>query len=409
MLPLFLCEVIMIDFDRFWMKGNSPYEDESAGAEGEVPRGVTAQEILSWEREYGVTLPEPIRTALSRRNGGFVRNAPIAVLPLDQIVPVDDDFWEHTEIEEEEAPDHGLLFAFGYETEGGTFLMNFNARGPGGPPNVYIDHHGESTYLVNETIGGLFDAALRSSDGPSVDWSEAEASPDLIARETIDMSQVYGGKPASKEQILARRGEALILFTRQLSPAGETLTRTTLPLPLDAGWAEVRPRARATFALHLQPTESAGIIRVESETNDKGGWKNSSNQGVPIYVTFDSTDRDRLQSLRTKLFGTEDSDRAQTIQDRQIALQKMLDTLPPQQRTAAILQAVQAHKEETDRQFAAQFGDLGIVPPELSDTAELLRLKLDQMERALQRTAANPLDPEILRRMQGYPREPDTE
>ena len=79
-----------------------------------------------------MTLPEPIRTALGIRNGGSVRNTSIDVLPLDQIVPVDDDFWRRTEIDEDEAPDHALMFVFGHENEvGGTFLMNFNADGPG--------------------------------------------------------------------------------------------------------------------------------------------------------------------------------------------------------------------------------------------------------------------------------------
>ncbi|MCA1685225.1 MAG: SMI1/KNR4 family protein, partial [Planctomycetia bacterium] len=95
----------MIDFDRFWNEGNSPYPDDEAGPD-EVPPCATDDEILAWEREHGVTLPEPLRTALGRRNGGYVRNAPVEVLPIEQIVPVDDDFWEWTEIAEDEAPDH---------------------------------------------------------------------------------------------------------------------------------------------------------------------------------------------------------------------------------------------------------------------------------------------------------------
>ncbi|HEY2156001.1 MAG TPA: SMI1/KNR4 family protein, partial [Isosphaeraceae bacterium] len=201
----------MIDFDRFWMDRPDPYADEDAD-ETEVPRGVTAEEIRAWEEEHRVTLPEPIRTALGRRNGGSVRNTSIEIRPLDQILPVDDDFWEWTEIDEDEAPDHALMFVFGDEAESGaTILMNFNARGPEGPPSVYFDHHGESTYLVNETIAGFFEAQLAASDGPGVNWSEAEASRDVLARETIDLSSMHAGRPASKEQILAREGEALIL------------------------------------------------------------------------------------------------------------------------------------------------------------------------------------------------------
>jgi hypothetical protein len=405
----------MIDFARFWMEGNSPYEDEGPGAtDTEVPPGVTAEEIREWEREYGVTLPEPLRTALGLRNGGFVRNTAIEVLPLDQIVPVADDFWEYTEIEEDEAPDRSLLFIFGNEMQGGaTFLMNFNARGPEGAPSVYLDYHGESTYLVHDAIGDLFEAELASSAEPGVDWSEAESGLPVLARETIDLSSSYGGRSASEEQVLARQDEALILFTRLRSPDGEVLTRTTLPLPLDAGWAEVRPYRPApiaTFALHLQPAESDGIVETRSERNDDGRWKNSTGRGVPIYVTFESTDRDRLQSLRGQLLGTEGAARAQAKQDRQAALAEMLDGLPPEQRTAALLQAALTMKEETDRRFVAEFGDRGPVPPALAEAAEAMRLKLEQMaEQVRRKAAANPPDPETLRRIEGYLRDPDAE
>jgi len=404
----------MIDFDRFWSKGQGPYGDEDGspgGADATPPPGVTPEAIRGWERRHGVTLPEPIRTALGRRNGGWVRNTEIEILPLEQIEPVDDEFWDYTEIEEDEAPDHRLLFAFGGSGTGGTYLLNFNANGAGGPPSVSIDYHGESTHFVSDTIGAFFDEALASSPEPSVDWSEAEGRLPVVARETIDLSAMYDGRPASEDQILARDGEALVLFTRQRSPDGETLTRTTLPPPLVAGVAEVRPyrpAPLATFALHLQPCESEGIVEERSETNDDGRWKNSTAHGVPVYVTFESTDRARLQALRAQLVGTEAAARAQARQDRQAELQETLDGLPPEQRTAALLQSALAMKAETDRRFAARFGDLGPVPPELAGAAEAMRRKLEEMAaRVRQKVAANPPDPETLRRIQGLLRDQD--
>lgn len=409
--PLSLCEVTMIDFDRFWRTGNSPYEDET---EAKVPRGVTEEEILEWEEGTGVTLPEPLRTALSLRNGGFVRNAPIEILALGEMVPLDDDFWKFTELDLDEAPDHDLVLLFGSETEtGATLLMNFNAQGPGGAPSVYFDHHGESTYLVGDTIAGFFEEQLASAAEPSVEWSEAETIPSVIARETIDLSTLYDGRPASEEQVLARGDDALILFTRQRTPDGETLTRTTLPLPLDAGWAQIapyRPAPIATFALQLQPVENDGMVEEQSAMNEDRRWKNSTSRGVPIYVMFESTDRDRLQALRTQILGNEGAARAQAKQGRQAAFQQTLEGLPPEQRTAALFQAAMNMKEETDRQFAAQFGDLGPMPPELAAAAEAIRLRIEKMtEQVRQKTAANPPDPETLRRIEGYLRDPDAE
>jgi hypothetical protein len=399
----------MIDFERFWVEGNLPsgYEDEIED-DAEVPPGVGAEEFVAWQREHGVTMPEPIRTALGLRNGGFVRNASIAILPLDQIVPVDDDFWRLTELVEDEAPDHGLMFVFGSEIQSGaTFLMNFNAHGPEGPPSVYIDHHGESTYLVNDTIGGYFEAELASDAEPSVDWSEAEGRLSIIASETIDLSDEDEDVPASLEQILAREGESLILFTRRRSPEGESLTRTTLPLPLDAGLAEIQPHPAASM-LHLQPETSEGIVEACSERNDDGRWKNSTSRGVPVYVTFESTDRDRLLALRTRLLGVEGAARARAKEDRQAALTETLGTLTPDQRTAAMMQAALKLKEENERKFAAEFGDPDTMPPELADAAAAIRRRFEAMaDLVRQRIAANPPDPETLRQIEGYLRDPD--
>ena len=126
--------------------------------------------------------------------------------------------------------------------------------------------------------------------------------------------------------------------------------------------------------------------------------------GTPIYVTFESTDRDRLQSLRTKLFGNEAAAGLEAKEDRQADLKKSLDGLPPDQRTAALLQAAMAMKQEIDRQFAAQFGDLvGSVPPEMAAAAEAIRLKTEEMAKKVQqKSAANPVDPETVKTMQEY-------
>ncbi len=355
-------------------------------------------------------MPEPIRTALGLRNGGCVRNTSIEVLPLAAIVPADDDFWDHTDIDEDEVPEHNLMFAFGSENESsGTLFMNFNANGPEGAPSVYIDYHGESSSLLNETIAGFFDNQLAASPGPSVDWSETEAKRGItvIARETIDLSALYKGKPASEDQVLARVDDALVLFTRASLPGGTTLTRTTIPLPLEEAVAEIephRPAPLSTFILLLEPTDTDGIIHEESATDKDGLWKNSTQEGTPVYVTFESTDRGRLESLRAQLFGAEAAAGLEAKEVRQADLKKSLDGLPPDQRTAALLQAAMAMKQETDAQFAAQYPDLaGSVPPAAAAAAEAIRLRMEEMaKRVQQKSAANPVDPGTLKKMQEY-------
>lgn len=402
----------MIDFERFWMEGgrdDDEFEEEECVDEDELdaeaPPGVSEKQIAAWEKTHRVKLPEVLRQALAVQNGGSVRNTSIDVLPLEQIEPIDEEFWEWAAFEdEEEAPDHELVFAFGEESEtGATLLMNFNTRGPKGEPSVYFDHHGESTDLQNDTLSGFFEAMLASAETPSVDWSEIERLK-VVARESIDLSPIFN-RPASLEQVLAREDEDfLLLFTHERSSEGETLSRTTLPLPLDASWAEVssyRPAPCATYKLHLQPDETDDIVEQQSEKTGDGRWKNSTMHGAPIYVTFESTDRARLEALRQELFGAAGAARAQAKQDRQAEFEQTLDTLTPDQRIAAMMRVALAMKDKMDLQFGG-LSDTSGMPPALAEAAKAMQKKMQQMvEKAQEQIAAHPVDAETMRQLEG--------
>lgn len=403
----------MIDFQRFWMDGGRDDDDliddeeiEGDELESETPPGASERQIAAWEKKHRVQLPEVLRKALAVQNGGSVRNTSLEILPLEQMAPVDEDFWEWAAFDEEEqAPDHELVFVFGEELEtGATALMNFNARGAKGEPSVYFDYHGESTDLQNDALTGFFAELLVTSDAPSVDWSETERL-DVVARESIKAASNRHGEPASLDQILAREGESLVLFTREQSSEGECLTRTTLPLPLDASWAEVRehrPAPIATFGLHLQPEESDGIVEQESQTTDEGRWKNSTCRGAPIYVTFESADRSRLEALRKELLGVEGAERAQARQDRQVQIEQTLEALAPEQRAAAMMRVALAMKDKLDLQFGAGLGDTSGMPPALAEAAKAMQKKMQQLvEKAQEQIDAHPVDAETMRRLEG--------
>ncbi|HUY89063.1 MAG TPA: SMI1/KNR4 family protein [Pirellulales bacterium] len=416
----------MIDFQRFWMDGGREYDDleddedfDEEAADAEAPPGVSENQIAAWEKKQGVKLPELLRTALGLRNGGCVRNTSIEVLPLEQMQPVDEDFWEWAlfDDDEEEAPDRELVFVFGEETEfGARVIMNFNARGPKGEPSVYFDYHGESTDLQNDTLSGFFKAMLASSETPSVDWSQTEQL-EIVARESIKVAGNYKGQPASLDQVLVRDDDLLVLFTRERSSEGECLTRTMLPLPLDSSWAEVKPYRPAlipTFGLHLQPEEIHDIVQQQSEENEDGRWKNTTDRGAPIYVTFESTDRGRLEALRKELLGAHGAARAQAKQERQEQFEQTLDTLSPEQRTAALMRVALAMKDKMERELGAGLGaglgDTSGMPPELAKAAEAMQKKMQQMvEQAQQKIAAHPVDAETMRQLEGMLDELDDE
>ncbi|HVV99064.1 MAG TPA: SMI1/KNR4 family protein [Planctomycetaceae bacterium] len=393
----------MVDFERFWAAGvpdGDPDDEFDDFEEPEIRPGVDAEAIREWEEEHGVTLPALLRTALAIQNGGDVRNARLQILPLEEIVPIDEDFWEWTELDESEAPDQDLMFVFGEETEvGGTYLLNFNAKGPAGEPSVYLDFHGESTYRMADSLQDLLNQLLASSAAPSVDWSEIEDLP-VLARETIDISPIHRGKPASVDQVLVRDGgDALVLFTRERSPQGETLTRTRLPLPLDSNWAQIdphRPAPIGTFGLHLHPEESDEIVSQESHTDADGRWKNTTDHGVPIYVMFESTNRDKLVSLRKQLLGDKAAANAQAKQDRQGELQRTLDALSPAERMSAMLQSALQMKAELDRECEDEGITAAGMPPELAQAAEAMQRKMQElMQRAQEKIAEHPPSPEV--------------
>lgn len=253
---------------------------------------------------------------------------------------------------------------------------------------------------------------LESADQPSVDWQEMKRTgAPVIAHETIDLSALHRRKPATLDQILARVGEALILVTREQSPKGTILIRTTLPLPLDEGQSIVgpcRPAPAATFGLMLHPNDANGIVYERSEKKVYGCWKNSRQEGAPHYVRYESVDRDRLRCLRTEVLGAQAAGRAEAAEGRQAELKDLLDRLSPDQRAAALTQAAMALKQETDRQFAAAFADLGDAPPEITGIAEAIQRKMEATAQQVKQksAAAEPADPEALRRIEELLRDP---
>jgi hypothetical protein len=282
----------MMDFDQFW------------GDNGEsAAPGVSEQQLRAWEERYQVALPAALRWALRRRDGGHVCGAEVQILPLGEIQPADE---ESLSFDEDADRDLALVFRFGRGREsGGDYLMDYNARGPESP-SVYIHYNdGTGATLLEESFDGFLEQLVAASPGPHVDWSETERSQDVVARETVDLTAFYR-TAAHLEQVLVRRGNSLVLYSRQVSPDGEALAKTALPLPTHGALVMVvrmRPAPNSTFGLHLQPEDNGGIVRLESRRKGTDQWVNTATQGAPVYVRFESADRDRLEAIRARVLG----------------------------------------------------------------------------------------------------------
>jgi hypothetical protein len=357
----------VIDIERFWAEPGIPgmSRDEAEaqlrqmgawleslpGASGkfdisQVPGmtarpGVTEEQINDWERAHRVRLPDVLHQALARQNGGFVRETRFQILSLEEFQNPDAEFWEWASYKEDEVPDRGAVYRFAEDEFGGSYFLNYGTDRANLDPGVLVHHHDPGDLRVRaKSVVKFFDRMLATSDGPSVDWSEI-ATLQVIARESIDLSPIHGGRPANKEQVLGRKDGALILLAHEQAPSGESYSRTALPEPLDAQAARLqphRPDPAATFGLTLQPDNTDGILAVESERTSDGRWKNSTSHGVPVCVMFESADRSQLEALRRELFGKAAAERAHALEESQAKLQSQLESASPQERQAAILQ-----------------------------------------------------------------------
>jgi hypothetical protein len=374
-----------------------PSSEESAQDPGP---GVTQEQIDTWERERGVRLPDVLRQALSRQNGGYVYDTQISVLPLAKISCPDEEFWEFASYEEEDAPDHQLVLQFGSDEEfDASFFLNFNARGPKDEPSVLV-YHGDPGDLARHTdsVTKFFDRKLKTFDAPSVDWSET-ASQDVLARETIDLSGMYAGKAAEREQVLVRQSGAYVIYCHEKTPEGERLTKTTLPEPLeqsDHGPGMIqRQLAQGKHELHLQPRNFDGIVELRSERTREGRWKNYTTRGAPICVLFESHDRGRLEALQRTLFGDKAAKRALAQEQRKEELQERLEALTPEEHQAAAMTMFDQMKE---RLFPGGRPKVENLPTELAAIQKVLDQKMHEIEqRVKEKMRDHPVDPKISR------------
>lgn len=390
----------MIDFDRFW-------EDE----EGHAASGAGEQHVGAWEAQHQVALPPSLRSALRRRDGGLVRGTEVEILPLGQIQPADE---EYLRFDEDPHRDLALVFRFGLDTEsGGDYLMDYNAGGPSESPSVYIHYNdGTGATLIDESFDDFIENLVAGSPPPDVDWSEAERARDVAARETVDLTAFHGAA-AHLEQVLVRQGNALVLYAREVSPDGETRVKTTLPLPIHGALImvqQMRPAPNPTFGLHLQPEDHEGIVRLESTQMGDDAWVNTATQGAPVYVRFESADRDRLETIRGLLLGGAGARPAAGEGQSPDVSTAGLDVVSRVDPAIELLRMTMELKAEATRRFASPPGDSHPPSSAQRDLAALLRQQMNEaLERAGIRVPGFPPGAESKKGNEGAPPLPDGE
>jgi len=395
----------MIDYERLW--------DDRWGEQ--VMKAPLDQAILALcEAKYGVKFPPSLVETYRRHNGGVLRecDSPEYLMPLSAddtadfgqcIRPVTSYkerrevvFEDQLEWIEEEYGDPALIFPL-YTDGHFVYALNFNERGREGEPSiVYIDFECCNNEDVAESFGQWIESLQARDNEPLVDWEESGYCGTLIARETLDVEHPSGETQHIK-QMLCQDGDELVLFTRTSGPGeAEELSKVTLPRDFDVDWATIwpsRPESCRTYVLHLQPRDFDDIRWVTSKQTGDGKWKNEESERVPVYCTFESKDRAKLEKLRAKLMKGK-------VPKSVIAEEKMQEQyegMSDDERSAAFAHQLLAGIRDMDQKFAEENRDLSPVPDELRLAVENIELAKKRMLEDLERrTHDRPVDPEFM-------------
>ena len=124
----------MINFDEFWAPAKWP-----PGIRKKIRSGVLREDIETWERKRGVRLPDVLRSALAKQNGGYLFESQIEILPLQRICKPGELFWSQLNYKRSEVPKTRLLLRFGDDySEDCAYYLNYNGARARAEPSVFV-------------------------------------------------------------------------------------------------------------------------------------------------------------------------------------------------------------------------------------------------------------------------------
>jgi hypothetical protein len=288
--------------------------------------GLAVGQIRKWETKHGVLLPEFLREALCRQNGGLLRHSDVRVNALEAFKLPDEDFWKYASYRKKLFRDAAKVFFFAEGECDRMLLLNFNENGPRGEPTVWSYYSDPGDVVrVSRTVKDFFGHEIAVDAKPKVNWSETEELSPILHQETIELP-LNRRVVSRRTHVLGRLDGRLVHFLREVEAKEERLVRTLIPEPLDPEWASIDATGptgqRGPFEYQLQPVDSKGMQAVESVLKAGGCWKNAASGGV--WVGVESASESKLQALRAKLLGKAAAGRALKEDQSQSALMRRL-------------------------------------------------------------------------------------
>jgi SMI1 / KNR4 family (SUKH-1) len=271
------------------------------------PRGVGMGEIESWEQRSKVPLPDLLRQSLLIQNGGKIRYSQVVVKALEDITPMNQEFWNDAWCDEDEFPDKQLVFAFGESEEGEPLLLlNYNRQGrrrTRNMPAVYSYTHDPGEVVkVAESFEEFLASQIEVSNEPGFMWPESANLDGILFHERI-LQQGQGGW-VEHETIVQKVPGSIRVYCRETAAkedqhSGEELLRIDLRHPLKESAATIWSGGEVHF-LTLESAAEEESSAVRSVKMADGKWKNQSEEP---HCDVQSTEKEKLRSLRASLFG----------------------------------------------------------------------------------------------------------
>lgn len=234
---------------------------------------------------------------------------------------------------------------------------------------------------------------------PSVDWGEI-GSLEALARHSIEAPRLFG-RTEAVETVLCANGDQLLLF-RKWQRSG-AMQRVGFARRLDAPQMRITefPQEPATYyRLELTPAEGTRVAFDAATPTWFGLWRNEpTHDDLGSGICFlESAEREPLVHLRSRLL---DGNVPESLLTEEAMWQRM-NSLPEDQRRAAMAALVMQQHAAQERRFEENFPDIGPVPDELQPLENHVQQQLDRIR---QMAASNPVDPELANLMQRFQRD----
>ncbi|MDB5336297.1 MAG: hypothetical protein JWN70_1916 [Planctomycetaceae bacterium] len=236
----------------------------------------------------------------------------------------------------------------------------------------------------------LMSLLLRADLQPSIAWSEID-SMEIVARQFVELP-APGSRTRTQEQVLCTSGEMFVLFSKCHDSGG--LSRIRFSRNLDGHrmkLTEWMPLPTPIYRLRLWPIDGASTMFDNTSPTWFGLWRNEPPFSPGSDICFiDSTDRQLLSDLRSKLLDGNVPDSLRVEEERQERFKSLSEKEQRAEFAAQLLQA----RAAAHRQIELALPNMGPVPEELKPAFEKLNTRIRDIERAASKDSVDGIGPE---------------